>query len=348
MSKNSLKALFKGASIDYICLCISLILSIFDLGRHYAVFPPVKLLVTVGIVCGLVILLVYRLNQRIQQLTVMLYLAYGICLAINLPYLVPNAFVSTVHLHSFWHLGIGLALTIICGFTIGRKHILFLGSLNLVLYVLAIALLNDTTTDVYDFQSQSVLLFGSLMFLFYWLFSNLQNVNIQLSKEKDDVCLQNMQLTKVNDALLKQRIMTNNTALETIAHLEAINKEIKSKLKNPLHELSHDVQLKLHQMIRNNKLLVKDMTIDTHYDEKMALLKTHYPLIGHTAAQIAVYSAIGFSVLQIADILNKSESTINNYRQELRIEFKLSSAHDLNKFLSDFFEKNGYKTIKTD
>jgi DNA-binding NarL/FixJ family response regulator len=216
-----------------------------------------------------------------------------------------------------------------------------------VLYVLAIVILQDKNTDVYDFHIQSVLLFGSLMFLFYWLFSNLQNVNIQLNKEKDDVCLQNMQLTKINDSLLKQRIMTNHSALETIAHSEALIKEINSKASKPLHETSTEVQLKLRQLIHNNKLLVKDMAVDNYMVEKLALLKIHFPWISDTAAQICVYSTLGFTVLQIADMLNKSESTIINYRQELRNEFKLNSANDLNKFLADFFEKNCYLTDRT-
>lgn len=40
---------------------------------------------------------------------------------------------NAMHLNSFWHLGIGLALVVICGYTNGRKHIVYLGVLNLAL-----------------------------------------------------------------------------------------------------------------------------------------------------------------------------------------------------------------------
>lgn len=327
------RTITKWSVIVHFCLAIATLLAAYDLWLYFSLFPTIKIVVNLAVIVLCLLLLVLGQTRLMSEKMLLLVFSYSISLLIYLQYYVPNGFVTTTHLNSFWHMGIGLALTIICGYTNGRKHIVYLGALNLVLYGVASAFLGNLQNTPYQFNLQSFVLMVCLLFIFYSLFSHQMNQHQCTKDEKNEAYTRALQLKEEKRMLFQDRM--NYFELSDVIKIELENclKLIRENGPQNTNEGHAQICHKMQQQIGKLTLLMKKFDCQPYLIERLAAIKILHPTINDLEAQIAICGEMGLSIQQTASMLNKSENTIKTYRQGLKSKFGLKSAHDLEKYL---------------
>lgn len=321
-------------------LSITILLAAYDLWHNLDVFPMVKIGVNLVIIALCISLFLLQQVRLISAEKLLLVLSYAISLLIYLPYWVPNSFANAMHLNSFWHLGIGLALVVICGYTNGRKHIVYLGVLNLALYAVAFLLLSKQPNNAYTYNLQSFALMACLLFVFYSLFSNQMEQHQSLMKKKNRVHAKNLQFEEEKRIFFQDKITYFEMSKAIKTEMENCLKNMKQKDHQGIATNYEHNCHKLQQLIGKIETLMKKFTCEPYLTEHKAIIKALHRDINDMEAQIAILSVMGLSIQQMASTLNKSENSITTYRQGLKTKLNLRSAHDLVPYLKEILRKN--------